>query len=458
MNKHPRIAFIGAGSTVFMKSLVGDILQRPGLSGAHVALMDIDKERLAQSLNIAKRIVATLDVAATLSAHPDRREALEGADFVITAFQVGGYEPCTVIDFEVPKEFGLRQTIADTLGVGGITRALRTVPVLWSICEDMLELCPDATMLQYVNPMAINIWAINKKFPKIKVVGLCHSVQHTVRDLAIDLGIEKERIRFDCAGINHIAFYTKLEEVLDDGTTRDLYPVLRRGYTEGRMPTSASMNNERCPNFVRYEMMMRLGYFVTESSEHFAEYVPWFIKNGRKDILDRYRIPLDEYPMRCVEQSAEWQTSYAELEGGAPLTLDPTDEYASAIIESMWTGVPSKIYGNLRNDGLITNLPDGSCVEVPCLVDTNGVQPLYVGNLPPQLAAIMQSNVSVQALVVEALMTEDPQYIYHAAMMDPHTAAELDLDQIWALVDRLLEAHGDWLPNWTQPTTQDQDA
>ena len=453
MNKQPRIAFIGAGSTVFMKSLVGDILQRPGLSGTHVALMDIDKERLDQSFSIAKRIVVTLGVTATLSAHTDRREALEDADFVITAFQVGGYEPCTVTDFEVPKEFGLRQTIADTLGVGGIMRGLRTVPVLWSICEDMLQLCPDATMLQYVNPMAISIWAIKQKFPQIKVVGLCHSVQHTVRDLAIDLGIDKERIRFDCAGINHIAFYTKLEEVLDDGTTRDLYPVLHKGYAEGRMPTSASMNNERCPNLVRYEMMTRLGYFVTESSEHFAEYVPWFIKHGRKDILHKYKIPLDEYPKRCAEQSDEWQSSYAEFESGAPLTLEPTDEYASAIIESMWTGVTSKIYGNLRNDGLITNLPDGCCVEVPCLVDTNGIQPLYVGNLPPQLTAIMQSSVSVQELVVEALMTEDPQYIYHAAMMDPHTAAELDLDQIWALVDSLLQAHNDWLPNWTQPVT-----
>ncbi len=451
MSRQPKIAFIGAGSTIFMKHLIGDVLQRPRLSGAHVALMDINEERLRESEIICRRMISVLGVEATISTHANQKEALDGADFVITAFQIGGYEPCTVTDFEVPKKFGLRQTIADTLGIGGIMRGLRTVPHLWSVCEDMMEVCPDATLLQYVNPMAINIWAITRKFPKIKVVGLCHSVQHTIRDLSIDLGVDPSKIRYDSAGINHIAFFTKLEEVMEDGSYRDLYPRLREGYANGSMPSAASQYNDRCPNYVRYEMMTKVGYFVTESSEHFAEYVPWFIKEGREDILKRFQIPLDEYPTRCIEQIAGWKEESAALEGGAELELTPSDEYASDIIESIWTGVPSKIYGNLRNDGLITNLPDGCAVEVPCLVDWNGIQPTQVGRMPPQLTAIMQSNVTVQDLVVEALITENPEHIYHAAMMDPHTAAELDLDQIWELVGQLLEEHSDWLPDWAKP-------
>jgi len=450
MSKYPKITFIGAGSTIFMKHLIGDVLQRENLNGAHVALMDIDHERLAQSRGIADRMVARLGVSAKVTAHTNQREALDGADFVIVAFQIGGYEPCTVTDFEIPKDFGLRQTIADTLGIGGIMRALRTVPHLWSICDDMMKVCPEATMLQYVNPMAMNIWAITRKYPAIKVVGLCHSIQHTIRDLAIDLGIDAKKIRYQSAGINHIAFFTKLEEQLEDGSYRDLYPALKQGYAEGKLPTTASQFNDRCPNIVRYEMMKRLGYFVTESSEHFAEYVPWFIKEGREDLIKKFQIPLDEYPQRCVEQIADWQRESAELKN-APMELEPSDEYASFIIESIWSGVPSVIYGNFLNDGLIENLPDSCVVEVPCLVDNNGIQPTKVGKVPPQLAAIMQSSVSVQDLVVEALMAEDPQHIYHAAMMDPHTAAELDLEQIWAMVDRLLAAHEDWLPEWAKP-------
>ena len=448
----PKITFIGAGSSVFMRNIVGDILQQPAMQSAHVALMDIDPKRLAESEAIANKMVETLGCGANITATTDQRAALDGAHFVIVAFQIGGYDPCTITDFEVPKKFGLRQTIADTLGVGGIMRGLRTVPHLWSVCEDMLELCPDATLLQYVNPMAINTWAIARKFPQIKQVGLCHSVQGTAKELAHDLDIDPQTVRYECAGINHIAFMLKFEQQMADGSRRDLYPDLHAAYRTGRAPKE-NEHNPRCPNLVRYEMMQRLGYFVTESSEHFAEYVPWFIKEGREDLLERFRIPLDEYPTRCIEQIESWAAERERLSQDARMEIGSSHEYASSIVNSIWTGTPSVIHGNVANHGLIDNLPQGCAVEVACLVDSNGVQPTRVGALPPQLAALMQSSVSVQGLVVEALMTENPAHIYHAAMMDPHTGAELDLDQIWALVDDLRAAHGDWLPGWARVTS-----
>ena len=273
MPANPIITFIGAGSTVFMKNIVGDVLQRPALSGAEVRLMDIDPKRLADSEVVAGKIASTLKVAATVKTYTDQRAALDGADFVVVAFQIGGYEPATVTDFEIPKQFGLRQTIADTLGIGGIMRGLRTVPHLWKICADMMEVCPEAILLQYVNPMAINTWAISAKYPAIRQVGLCHSVQGTAEELAHDLDIPIEKIRYRSAGINHMAFYLNFEEIMPDGSYRDLYPDLRRGYAEGRFP-KPNTHNPRCPNKVRYEVLTRLGYFVTESSEHFAEYVP----------------------------------------------------------------------------------------------------------------------------------------------------------------------------------------
>jgi len=449
MTQGPKVTFIGAGSTVFMRSLVGDILQRPALGHAHVALMDIDAVRLAESEAIARRMVNSLDVGAKITTHLNQRDALEGADFVIVAFQIGGYDPCTITDFEVPKTFGLRQTIADTLGIGGLMRGVRTVPHLWRICEDMLEVCPDAIMLQYVNPMAINTWSIARKYPAIRQVGLCHSVQATSRELARTLDIPFDQIRFDCAGINHIAFMLTFEQQMPDGSRRDLYPELHAGYRDGRFP-NGNPYNDRCPDVVRFEMMSRLGYFVTESSEHFAEYVPWFIKSGRDDLVERFRIPLDEYPKRCIEQVAGWEAEKKQLLDDDKIALTESHEYASDIINAVWTGAPSVIHGNVPNHGLIDNLPEGCAVEVACLVDSNGIQPTHVGALPPQLAAVMMSNVTVQGLAVEALMTEDPQYLYHAAMMDPHTAAELDLDQIWQLVDALRVAHGDWLPAWAR--------
>ncbi|WCE28833.1 alpha-glucosidase/alpha-galactosidase [Vibrio sp. SCSIO 43137] len=450
MKKCPKIAFIGAGSTGFMKNIIGDILQRDALSGAEVALMDIDPVRLDESKVVANRMVDKLGVEAKISTHQIQREALEGADFVIVAFQIGGYDPCTIIDFEIPKEFGIRQTIADTLGIGGIMRGLRTVPHLWSVCEDMLEVCPDALMIQYVNPMAINTWAIAKKYPTIKQVGLCHSVQHTAELLAKELDIPANNIRYYCAGINHQAFFLKYEERLEDGSYRDLYPQLHQGYAEGVLPKAISQESERCKNIIRYEMMKRTGYYVTESSEHFAEYTPWFIKQGREDLLEKFAVPLDEYPIRCVEQIVGWNEQSAELQGTADIEITKSDEYASEIINAVWTDEPAVIYGNVVNTGLITSLPDGCAVEVPCLVNRNGIQPTYIGELPPQLAAIMRSSINTQSLTVEALMTENPQHIYHAAMMDPHTGAELDLEQIWALVDQMREAHGEWLPQWAQ--------
>ncbi|MBB5752895.1 alpha-glucosidase/alpha-galactosidase [Prosthecomicrobium pneumaticum] len=447
--KSPRITFIGAGSTVFMRNIIGDVLFKPALADATIALMDIDPERLAESAAVAGKLVRSLGVKARIETHTDRRRALEGADFVVVAFQIGGYRPATVIDFEVPKEFGLRQTIADTLGIGGIMRGLRTVPHLWAICADMAEVCPDALMLQYVNPMAINTWAIAEKHPAIKQVGLCHSVQGTAFELARDLDIPLEEIRYRAAGINHMAFYLAFEQFMPDGSHRDLYPDLVRGYREGRFPKPSHWN-ERCPNRVRYEMLTRLGYFVTESSEHFAEYVPWFIKDGRPDLIERFGIPLDEYPKRCEEQIARWKNEAQALMGAETIAVTESKEYAATIMNAITTGEPAVVYGNVRNKGCITSLPEDCAAEVPCLVDANGIQPTFVGALPPQLTALIRTNINVQELTVKALVTEQREHIYHAAMMDPHTAAELDLDQIWSLVDRLIAAHGAWLPDWAR--------
>lgn len=439
------ITFIGAGSTVFTKNIAGDILHRKALRGATLRLMDINPKRLAESEIVVGKMAQSLGGQAKVETFTDQRRALDGADFVVVSFQIGGYEPATVTDFEVPKKVGLRQTIADTLGVGGIMRGLRTVPHLWSICEDMMAVCPDAIMLQYVNPMAINTWAIGAKYPKIRQVGLCHSVQGTAWELARDLDIPVERIRYRAGGINHMSFFTTFEEVLPDGSTRDLYPALRQGYREGRFPKPSHWN-KRCPNRVRYEMMMRLGYFVTESSEHFAEYVPWFIKRDRPDLIQKFGIPLDEYPKRCVEQIARWDKQAQKYREANRITVKPSHEYASAIINSVTTGEPSVIYGNVPNRGLIPQLPDGCAVEVPMVVDRMGLQPTVVHDIPPQLIALMRTNINVQELTVAALMTGNREHIYHAAMLDPHTGAELDLDQIWQVVDELIDAHGDWLP------------
>ena len=434
-----KIAFIGAGSTVFAQKLMGDILRFDDLRDATIVLHDIDQERLRTSDVVSRKIGRQLGANPTIEATTDRRRALAGADFVMSMFQVGGYRPATVVDFEIPKSYGLRQTIGDTLGIGGIMRSLRTIPLLLDICRDMEELCPDATFLNYVNPMAMNCWAIERA-STIRTVGLCHSVPHTAHHLAEDLGVPADEVNYLVAGINHVAFFLELER-----NGEDLYPRLREFADSGATAVRDYMP-WRITDSVRYEMFRRLGYFVTESSEHFSEYVPWFIKANRPDLIERYEIPIDEYPRRCEWRIEGWEKLRDELESNdEPIELDTQEDYGPLIIHSMVTGQPRTVYGNVPNHGLIDNLPDGCCVEVPCLVDRNGVQPTHVGALPPQLAALMQTNINAQALTVEAALTGKREHIYHAAMMDPHTAAELDLDQIWSMVDELIDAHGDLL-------------
>jgi alpha-galactosidase len=430
----PKITFIGAGSTVFAKNLLGDILSYTELANSTISLHDIDAERLRTSEVVAHKIAQTLGVHPTIEATLDRRRSLDGADYVISMFQIAGYEPGTVIDFEVPKKYGLRQTIGDTLGIGGIMRAQRTIYEFLKMCRDMEELCPAVYHLNYVNPMAMICWALNRA-TTIKTVGLCHSVQGTAEQIAYDIGVPIEEINYFCAGINHMAFYLRFER-----NGEDLYPLMHRVIAEDRVPSW---------NRVRYEMLKRLGYFVTESSEHFSEYVPWFIKRDRPDLITRFNIPLDEYITRCIAQIEGWEALRADLEDPATtLAVERSMEYGARIIHSIETGEPTVINGNVTNNGLIDNLPQGCCVEVPCLVDKNGIQPVRVGALPPHLAALIQTNVNVQSLAVEAALTLKREHLYHAAMLDPHTAAELDLDQIWALVDDLIAAHGDWLPEY----------
>ncbi|MCX5497715.1 alpha-glucosidase/alpha-galactosidase [Kaistia dalseonensis] len=432
-----KIAMIGAGSTVFMKNLLGDILSEERLATSTIALMDINEQRLETSKKVAQGIAEAVGASPTIEATTDRRAALDGADYVVLMIQVAGYKPGTVTDFEVPKKYGLRQTIADTLGVGGIMRGLRTAPVLVDIARDMKELCPNALMLQYVNPMAINCWALSRFVPEIRTVGLCHSVQGTAKELSEDIGVPIDEIRYMAAGINHMAFYLKFEHHKPDGTIEDLYPAINRVYAEGRVPDW---------NRVRYEVLKHFGYFVTESSEHFSEYTPWFIKRNRPELIEKFNIPLDEYIRRCEVQIARWNDEEKELLAGGAIKVKRSHEYAARIIMAEITGVPTVINGNVPNNGLIDNLPQGACVEVPCLVDHNGIQPIKVGKLPVELAAMMQTNINVQALTVEALATGRRDHVKQAAMLDPHTAAELPLEDIANLVDDLIDAHKGWVP------------
>ena len=436
-----KITLIGAGSTVFAQNILGDVLSNPELADSEIALFDIDKERLSTSEIMSRRIARTLGLdRLRIEATTDRRAALKGADFVILMMQIGGYKPATVIDFEIPKKFGLRQTIADTLGIGGIFRALRTIPVVLDIARDMEEVCPDALMMNYVNPMAMISWAVQEAHPGLAYVGLCHSVQETAGHLARILNENIADIDYRSAGINHVAFFTRFEKRLADGGREDLYPRLKAIAESGKAPDGDK---------VRFEVLRQLGHFVTESSEHFSEYTPWFIKSGRTDLVDRFQVPLDEYIRRCEEQIAEWEELRHDLEDESrPLPVEKSNEYAAAIIHGMVTGTNHLIYGNLRNDGLISNLPAAAAVEVPCHVDRNGVQPIKVGAVPVQLAAIMRWQINVQELAVAAALTGKREHIYHAAMLDPHTAAELSLDQIRQLCDELIEAHGNYLPHY----------
>jgi alpha-galactosidase len=427
-----KIAFIGAGSTEFAQKLAVDLLSFPELAdGMTLALMDVDPERLRVSEAVVRGIAERLGAKARIEATLERRAALDGAGYVVTMMQVGGYRPATVTDFEVPKRFGLRQTIGDTLGVGGIMRGLRTIPVLLEICRDMEELCPSALLLQYVNPMAILCGAVARS-TSIRTVGLCHSVQGTARDLAADVGVPADEVEYVCAGINHLAFYLELEH-----RGRDLYPELRRVVAEGRVPEW---------NRVRYELFRYFGYFSTESSEHLAEYVPWFIKQARPELVEEFNIPLDEYPRRCEQNIARWEALRSNSEGAPPGSITPSDEYGARIVHALEVGEPFTFNGNVTNDGLVTNLPQRCCVEVPCVADERGIIPQPVGALPPQLAALIQTNVNVQSLTIEAALTGRRDHVDQAAMLDPHTGGELALGEIHALVEALLEAHGDWIP------------
>ena len=451
----PRITIIGAGSTVFLRNIVGDTLFLEGFENAEFALFDIDSKRLDESLIICEKLNTKLGKGARFNRFhgiSERRRALEGSDFVICMFQVGGYEPATVIDFDVSRAHGIGHTIADTLGAAGIMRALRSVPVFLEICDEMAELCPQALLLNYVNPMAMITWAVTALRPRIRYIGLCHSVQGTASELAGDLEIDEESLSFFAAGINHMAFYLRFEQIQEDGSRKNLYPDLLRGFQEGRIPKENSWN-PRCPNLVRYEMFRHLGYFVTESSEHFAEYTPYFIKSRRPELIEEFQIPLDEYPKRCIEQIDRWRSEFSDIQAGVEKDVQPSREYAARIMNAVHGGRPEVINGNLANRGLIDNLLDGAAVEVPCLVDSGGIQPVKVGNLPAHLAALISTNVNVQGLFAEAFLREDKRFLYHAAMMDPRTASELTPGEIHALMDDLLARHKEQrelyrLPDW----------
>jgi alpha-galactosidase len=427
-----KIAFLGAGSTIFAKNVLGDCLLSPALHGAEYALFDIDPGRLNDSKTMLENINRNINGgAASVTAYDQRRPALAGADFVVNAVQVGGYRPGTVIDFEVPKRYGLRQTIGDTLGIGGIFRTLRTLPVLLDFARDIEEVCPQAWLLNYSNPMAMLTGAL-LRHTGVKTVGLCHSVQACVPHLFRDLEMDPAGVRWNIAGINHMAW---LLEVSRDGI--DLYPEIKRRAAERPTPH---------PDLVRYEIMKRFGYYVTESSEHNAEYLPWFIKERYPQLIERFAIPLDEYPRRCEKQIADWASMRSQLTENQELGHERTGEYASYIMEAIETDSPFRIAGNVLNLGLITNLPAEACVEVPCLVDRNGVTPCRVGALPLQLAALNITNINVQLLAIEAAVTRRRDVLYQAALLDPHAAAELSIDDIVALCDEMIEAHGDWLP------------
>ncbi|MBO9607787.1 MAG: alpha-glucosidase/alpha-galactosidase [Paenibacillaceae bacterium] len=429
MNK---LTFLGAGSSVFAKNVLGDCMLSPALQDFELALFDIDPERLRDSEQMLLNLRETLGSTCRIKPYTDRKEALRGAKYVVNAIQVGGYDPCTITDFEVPKRYGLRQTVADTLGIGGIFRNLRTIPVMLDFAADMHEVCPDALFLNYTNPMAVLTNAMITH-GGINTVGLCHSVQVCMPRLFERLDMDPAGVQTKIAGINHMGW---LLEATRDGV--DLYPEIRR--------RAAEKQKEKHDDMVRFEILLRFGYYVTESSRHSSEYYPYFIKNLYPELIERYDIPLDNYLHSCQRQIEKWKTMREELVNNKSLTHERTREYASRILEAMETNVPIKIGGNVMNTGLIANLPKEACVEVPCLVDANGVQPTVVGNLPPQLAALNRTNINTQLLTLEAAITRKKEHIYHAAMLDPHTSAELSIDDIVSLCDDMIEAHGGWLP------------
>ena len=438
----PKITFMGAGSTVFARNVLGDCMCTPSLCESEIALYDIDAERLEESYIILSAINKNTNGGkATLKTYcgvENRKEALRGADFVVNAIQVGFYDPCTIIDFEVPKKYGLRQTIADTMGIGGIMRALRTIPVLEDFARDMEEVCPNAWFLNYTNPMAM-LSGYMQRYTNVKTVGLCHSVQVCSKELLKALGMEDkvEGRRELIAGINHMGWLLKIED--KDGN--DLYPEIKRRAAEKNA-------TEKHKDMVRYEYIRRLGYYCTESSEHNAEYNPLFIKSRYPELIEQFNIPLDEYPRRCRNQIERWAKQAEQLVHNENLTHVRSNEYAAGIIEAMETGGIFGFAGNVLNTGLIDNLPGDACVEVSCLVNEGHLQPCHMGPLPRQLAALNMRQIEVQQLTVDAALTGKKEYIYQAAMLDPHAGSELTIDEIRALVDEMIEAHGTWLPEY----------
>ncbi|WP_440858436.1 alpha-glucosidase/alpha-galactosidase [Staphylococcus shinii] len=427
-----KITFLGAGSTVFAKNVLGDCMTVEALQDFEFALYDIDEQRLHDSEMMLNNLKKNLHSNITVKAYHNRKDALSGAKYIINAIQVGGYDPATITDFEIPKKYNLRQTIADTLGIGGIFRNLRTIPVMQAFADDIKEVCPDAWFLNYTNPMAVLTNIMLKE--GIKTVGLCHSVQVCTNDLLDSLDLPKDNIQSKIAGINHMAW---LLEIKQNGI--DLYPEIKKRAT--------AKQKSKHDDMVRFEILDKFGFYVTESSEHNAEYHPYFIKNLYPELIDDYNIPLDEYPRRCINQIEEWSQMRDDIVNDQNLTHRRSNEYGSYIIEAMETNKPFKIGGNVLNTGgLISNLPENTVVEVPCLVDASGIAPTYIGALPEQLAALNRTNINTQLLTIEAALTNDKSKVYQAAMLDPHTASELSINDIISLCDDLFEAHGDWLP------------
>ena len=434
-----KIVFLGAGSTVFAKNVLGDCLLAEGLPCFEIALVDIDEERLNESYALICALRDKYKPAVTVSKYlstddAQTEKAFAGASYVINAIQVGGYEPCTVTDFEIPKKYGLRQTIGDTLGIGGIFRGLRTIPIMKKYADVMEKVCSNALFLNYTNPMSI-LTGYMQRYTKIKTVGLCHSCQVVVSHINGHLQLpELENAKYTLAGINHMCWLLSLED--KDG--KDLYPLFKAKFNEVRPAT----------DLVRLEMMNRFGYYNTESSEHTAEYHPYFIKKDHPELIEKWNIPLDEYPRRCVNQIREWKKLREKIMLPENVHHERSREYGSRIIEACETGVPYKIYGNVQNDGLITNLPSNACVEVPIMIDENGLNPCVVGDIPEQLAGLNMTHITVHNLVIQAAATLKKEYVYMAAYLDPHTRDQLTFDEIKSLCDDLIAAHGDWLPKF----------
>ena len=444
-----KITFIGAGSTIFVRNTIGDCMCREALRDSHIALYDIDPVRLNESLEILQVLNSSInDNRMTFECFcgvENRSQALAGADFVVNAIQVGGYEPATVIDFEIPQKYGLRQTIADTLGIGGIFRALRTIPVMMDIARDMEKVCSNAYFLNYTNPMAMLTGAMLKN-SSVKAVGLCHSVQVCVASLLSSLGygklqdIEKEKYQSTIAGINHMAWLLELR----DPSGKDIYEQVRQQAKE-LVPELRKATENKHHNIIRLEMMNRFGYYVTESSEHNAEYAPYWIKSKYPELIKEYNIPLDEYPRRCVNQINAWKKQYQEIREMPRLEHSLSREYGSGIMEGIVTDKPYRFGGNVLNDNFITNLPADAVVEVECVADGKGIRGDWHGTLPTQCAALNMTNINPQLLTIEAAFNRKRETVYQAAMLDPHTAAELSIDDIVNMCDELFEAHKDFI-------------